>query len=678
MQCLTALEALVKDCGSNPVPENLASDYDAAQNTICHLSVLVDSLDEQDITPPGLDADAEDSAPISAPAPLGGAPLDPPSDALPPRIPALWTEGNYEYFYGCTEPLFPVVTGKVPLDDLLITMDDPIDSKILLPHSLKIYTIAELRSATPSAVHPWLNCYEDPLEPLKSWSRDTFTHVYSREGFFFLLACVAQRDAQWHDKKLEKLCSALSTQWQQELTIEHIPPCHDWMLCSIPSVPSEGDPSFELLSAALICLSEGNALYVVCHITPISMVRELDVHIKGSITDPSSVYHQLKKKQLEYESKGAFLGWCIIGIHSGKGITHYQATFLLDSNCVSWPWSHDWLHPHGSLPPSHNLLDFMLSWSAIKPYVCQGCYNTDHYTTECALAHIRLGGVPIIGPQSLSLMLHKKAAERLVIVNKSLVPPKHAQPSPLSAVGEADIDASPVPLESLSHPLLPEVLQAIDLAFKFLSLKLHSVLHCFPGFTLELVRELCTHHMGDIHMVAANLHSRGFAVPWVQDKLEQEWSGFRASQVIPGTLTVSAMSQSTPPPQYFKQVQFINSIILLLPIPSPPPNILEIIASCHGNLSAVMCCLEISHKMSVPPYSTANLTDQFSNWLAKSWLGPSAVLGNTPQAPNAPLNEPIHTPTALPSTPVSFDSPMEDVTIMSPHTSACPVLAAEQ
>ena len=676
---LTALEALVSDCGSNPVPEGLASDYDAAQTTVCHLSALVDSLDEQDNAPPGSEADVDDPAPISAPAPLGDVPSDPPLDAPPPRVPAPWTENNYENFYGRTEPLFPALTGKVPLADLLVTMDDPIDSKLLLPRSLEVYTVAELRSATPSNVRPWLNRYEDPLEPLKCWSRDTFSRVYNRDGFFFLLARVVQCDAQWRDKKLDKLRAALSSRWQLELTIERIPPRHDWMLCSIPSVPKEGDPSYELLSAALIRLSEGNASYVVRHITPISTVRELDVHIKGSIADPNSVYHQLKKKQLEYESKGAFLRWRVIGVRSGKGVTRYRATFLLDSNRVSWPWSHDWNHPHGSLPPSHNLLDFMPSWNAIKPYACQGCYNANHYTSECALAHIRLGGVPIIGPQSLSLMMHKKAAERLVIVDKSLVPPKRSQPAgPLGAPDGDAIDASPVPLESPSRPLLPEVSQAIDSSFKFLSLKLHSVIHHFPGLTLELVKELCSRHQGDIHMVAANLHSQGFAVPWIQDKLEQEWSGFQASQLIPGTLTVSAMSNSAPPPRYFKQVQFINSIISLLPIPSPPPNVLEIVASCHGDLSAVMRRLEVSHHMSVPPYSAATLTDQFSNWLAKSWLGPSAVLGNTPQAPHAPLNEPVRTPTALPSAPVPHDSPMEDVTFVSPHTMTRPAPAAEQ
>ena len=675
---LTALEALVKDCGSNPVPDTLAADYDTAQTAVHHLSSLVDSLDENDGAPPGSIADADDTAPTTPPAPLSGA-LPGPTDSAPPPppcTPAPWTEGNYENFYRRTEPLFPVVTGKIPLEDLLITMDDPIDSKILLPRSLEIYTVAELKSATPSSVRPWLNHYEDPLEPLKSWSCDTFTRVYGRDGFFFLMACVAQRDAQWRDKKLEKLRSALSARWNTDVTVERIPPRHDWMLCSIPTVPVEGSPTYELLSAALIRLSEGNASYVIRHITPLSTVRELDVHIKGSIADPNSVFHQLKKKQLEYESKGAFLGWRVIGVQSGKGVTRYHATFLLDTNCVSWPWTHSWNHPHGSLPSAHNLLDFMPSWSAIKPYACQGCYNSDHYTEECALAHIRLGGVPIISPASMSLMLHKKAAERLVIVDKSLVPPQRDAPGSAGAAGA--LDASPIPLESPARPPLPEVSQAIDSSFKFLSLKLHSILHHFPNLTLELVRELCTQHQGDIHMVAANLHSRGFAVPWVQDKLEEEWVGFQSSQLIPGTLTVSAMSRSAPPPRYFKQVQFINSILALLPVPNPPPNVPEIVASCHGDLLAVMRNLEISHKISVPPYSTAALTDQFSNWLAKSWLGPSAVLGNTPQAPNAPLNEPIRTPSALPLASDPQDSPMEDITIVSPHIRPALAPAAEQ
>ena len=219
---LTALEALVKDCGSNPVPDTLAADYNTAQTAVHHLSSLVDSLDDDDDAPPGSIADADDTAPTAPPAPLSSALPDPTVSAPPPppRAPAPWTEGNYENFYGRTEPLFPVVTGKIPLEDLLVTMDDPVDSKILLPRSLEIYTVADLKLATPSSVRPWLNRYEDSLEPLKSWPCDTFTRVYGREGFFFLMARVAQRDAQWQDKKLEKLRSALSTRWNTDITIE--------------------------------------------------------------------------------------------------------------------------------------------------------------------------------------------------------------------------------------------------------------------------------------------------------------------------------------------------------------------------------------------------------------------------------------------------------------------------
>lgn len=140
-----------------------------------HLSTLVDSLDEQDIKPPGSAADADEATPIIVPAPLGDVPPRPPNDAPPPCTPVPWTENNYENFYGQTEPLFPIVTGKIPIADLLITMDNPIDSKILLPCLLEVYTIADLKTATLSAVCPWLNHYEDPLEPLKSWSCNTFT-----------------------------------------------------------------------------------------------------------------------------------------------------------------------------------------------------------------------------------------------------------------------------------------------------------------------------------------------------------------------------------------------------------------------------------------------------------------------------------------------------------------------
>ena len=64
---LTALEALVKDCGSNPVLDTLAADYDTAQTAVHHLSSLVDSLDENDNAPPGSIADADDAAPTTPP-----------------------------------------------------------------------------------------------------------------------------------------------------------------------------------------------------------------------------------------------------------------------------------------------------------------------------------------------------------------------------------------------------------------------------------------------------------------------------------------------------------------------------------------------------------------------------------------------------------------------------------
>ena len=682
---LTALEALVKDKDPSTIPPNLAADHETAQNEVHRLNELVEVLDDSDILPPSSEAGADDTAPappIDAPAPLGD--IDPSAaPVLPPRAPAPWSEKNYENFYDRTALSFPAVSGKFPISDLLVTMDDPIDSKILMPRSLEVYTVDELRSATAANLRPWLNRYEDPLEPCKSWSPDTFSQVYSRDCFFFFIARVAQRDAQWRDKKLDKLRAALSSRWSVPVELERIPPRHDWMLCSIPHVPKEGDPTFEILSAALIRLSDGNASYVVRHIAPLSTLRDLDIHVKGSIADPSSVYNQLRKKQLEYESSGAFLGWRVIGVRPGKAVSRYRASFLLDSNRVSWPWTHSWNHPHGSIPPSHNLLDFMPAWSATKPYACQSCYNSDHFTMECPLAHIRLGGTLIVSPTSLSLMLRKKAAERLVIVDKSLIPPPVSGKS--SHPAENLLNLSPIPLESPARPLHPDVSRAVDLAFKFLSLKLHSILPSLRGLTLELVRELCTLHKGDVHMVVANLHSRGFNTPWNPAILEPEWATFQISNAIPGSASVSAMSVIAPP-RYFKQVQFIQDILSLIPMPpsvssAPPLNIPEIVVSCHGDLQSIMRRLEIAHNIPVPPYTADSLTSQFSTWLAKPLLGNSAPLDTTPgPSPEFPVthgNMPVKPPAALPQAPAAPMLPEESITIVSPHDPPASLAAAQ-
>jgi len=504
---------------------------------------------------------ASDAGDVAAPDPEIHAPLGSSTDlpaaaaATPPACaPVPWTESNYENFYARTASAFPSVLGKFPLSELLVVMDSPIESKLLMPRALEVYMVDELKGATARGVCPWLNRYEDPIEPCKSWSVETFQRIYSRDSFCFLLARVAQRDAQWRDWKLEKLRSALSSRWRVDVTIERVPPRHDWVLCSIPAVPAPGDLTHEILSAALIRLSEGNASYVVRHLAPLSTLRDLDIHIKGSVADPASVFNQLKKKLLSYKSSGAFLGWQVTGVRPSNAVSKYRTSFLLDNNRVSWPWTHAWDHPHGSLPAAHVLLDFLPSWSATKPYVCQCCYNSDHFSLECPLAHIRLGGVPVVSPVSLSLMLHKKPGERLVIVDKSFPLP----PLPTDLVACAVLDNTPVPFESPARPLPPSVSLAIDASFKFLSSKLHSIMHTFDGLSMELIRELCSHHHGDVHMVLSNLASRSFDIPWPQDEIDREWSIFQRSGPGPCSSSPSMVADSASPPRYFKLVQFVR------------------------------------------------------------------------------------------------------------------------
>jgi len=662
---LSALEALEMDCGTGPVPGNLAADLAVARDTVLELSWVVDSLDAADEFPPASVADGGDAPDPEIHAPLGGSSSDPATVAAPTaRAPAPWSESNYENFYARTASAFPAVLGKFPLSKLIVVMDSPIKSKLLMPRALEIYTTDELKGATARGVRPWLNRYEDPIEPCKSWSAETFQHIYSRDSFCFLLARVAQRDAQWRDRKLEKLRSALSSRWRVEVTIERVPPRHDWVLCSIPAVPAPGDLPYEILSAALLRLSDGNASYIVRHLAPLSTLRDLDVTIKGSIADPVSVFNQLKKKLLAYKSSGTFLGWRVTGVRPGNAVSKYRATFLLDSNRVSWPWTHAWDHPHGSLPASHTLLDFSPSWSAVKPYACQCCYNSDHFSLECPLAHIRLGGMPVISPVSLSLMLHKKPAERLVIVDRAFLPP--SQPSDLAArATRAVLDNTPVPFESPAHPLPPGVSLAIDASFKFLSSKLHSIMHTFDGLSMELIHKLCSRHHGDVHMVLSNLASRSFDIPWQQDEIDREWSIFRrpGSGPTPRSSSPSVLADSMSPPRYLKLVQFVREILHPLPPVHPVPNLPEIVTSCHGDLQAIMRHLEVVYRVSVPPYSAASLNAQFSNWLIPTPSGHASMA----------LDDVVtYTPAALPPAPAAPTPLHEEVTQVSPYAPAPP------
>ena len=147
-------------------------------------------------------------------------------------------------------------------------MDKPINSKLFLPHPLEVYSAEELKEVNKSKFI-WCHYYEDPLEPAKSWSQETFSQVYSKPGFHFMVARMAQIGQMSCDSKLPSLQSKLSLRWSCPVEFATMEPRQDWMLCTIPDCLG---PRAEILTAALIRLLNGNASYVVRHFGPPSRI----------------------------------------------------------------------------------------------------------------------------------------------------------------------------------------------------------------------------------------------------------------------------------------------------------------------------------------------------------------------------------------------------------------------
>ena len=457
---------------ANPPPgsdlDSLASRLSRAQDLVMALDEEVDAM-EQEAVPP-TDTGAEDDVPIAAGRSY--VPVPEPEIAVAP-----WPESNFEGFLECMAPLFSLPTGKLPLESLLVPMEEPSDSKILLPHPLELYTESEINLAGPKSRAPWLNRHEDTLEPVKSWSLDTFRQVYLRDGFHFMLARTAQSGVQSCDLKLSTLRSRLSSRWDCEVKIAAMDPRQDWMLCTIPDVAG---PRAEILSTALMHLSDSNTSYIVRHFSSISRNRDLIIVIKGSRDDPNSVYNQLRKRLLEFEAKGVRLGWQVIGVRKTSVLGQYRASFLLDSPSVFWLWSFKFDHTHGSINPSLPLLNFEPPWVARKPYACQACYASDHSTNECPLQSVRLGGVPIVSHMSIEMVSNRKAAECIIVVDCSLipkkapVPPDAMPPPPVPPAcldkGKSKAPLSPVPESPPPSSFVPR----LDSIVSFLTLKLHN------------------------------------------------------------------------------------------------------------------------------------------------------------------------------------------------------------
>src|SRR5882757_9640854 len=351
------------------------------------------------------------------PVPSTDAPGTPPPAGKP------WPQANYEGYIDQAASLFPPAPGKMSLDVLLFTMEEPTDSKLLLPRALELYSVQELRKAASSGQSVWQNRYEDPLDPVKCWSKAEFTQVYSRPGYHFMIARVAQLGPQSKDPKLNTLLGMLKARWGHSLTITTLDPRQDWMFCTVP----ENSTGYEeILKTDLIRIHDGNASYVVRRFGLASTSRDLEFTVRGSTGDGDSIYAQLRKKQLEFESSGVSLGWRVAGVRRAGAMAKYRGTFILDSHKTFWPWSMDFGHKHGSIPPASPLLNFDTTWSARRPYACQCCYSSDHSTFECPLANLRIGGVPVVSFGSRDLVLRKKAAERLIITDRSLIPTRVA------------------------------------------------------------------------------------------------------------------------------------------------------------------------------------------------------------------------------------------------------------
>ena len=323
-----------------------------------------------------------------------------------------WLEDNYEDFVTKRNSLVArqKITGKVAFSDLIVKQKAPASSKTMMPCAIEFFTVDEIDAITPKSIKSrWCNFYKDPVEPAKCWSEDEFRTYHDRPGFHFMIACIAQAGAQFNDSKLSILRTKLSDRWKTSITFQHMQPRMDWMLATVPELT---DLSKEILSTDLIRLHDGNACYVIRHFTTPSLVRDLEITIANTITDPGSIFAKMKKRCQEFEKAGTPLGWRVAGVRSANAAAKYRATFYLKDADKYWPWLHDWSHPHGSVPVTVPILNFDPAWKARKAYACQLCYSSDHHLLECPLPHVKIGGVPLVSSISRGLCMSRTAAER--------------------------------------------------------------------------------------------------------------------------------------------------------------------------------------------------------------------------------------------------------------------------
>jgi len=493
--------------------------------------------------------------------------IEVPDDAPPekphrPSAKELWPETNYQNYTERVAPLFPTAEGKIPLDSLFVKMEEPVDSKLYLPRPLELYTVDELAKVVPKGMSRWNNRYEDPMEPAKSWTWEEFSEVYNKPGFHFMLARVAQLGPQFKDPKLSTLRSKLATRWNCAVALQKMDPRQDWMLCT---VPSDSDGEKDALKYDLIWLTEGNAVYVIRRFAPAGRARDLEWVVKGSLADEEAIYTQMRKRLLEFEMDDTRLGWRVLGVRKAGATSKFRGTFVLDSTAVYWPWSMTWGHKHGSVPESSPLLNFEPTWSARRPYACQCCYSTDHFTEECPLPFMKVGGNSLISHPARTLVIKKKAAERIIHLEKSswelpvpkipdtplripaspsglmTRPQRPTGPPPLTVVNEESERAATDDAISVDEDARMSVAAfpphddppygVVDNLIKFLMLQLHGNITEGMGLTEAKIQLLCKSHKGSLPAVLSSLRREG----WLPASVSDQVMSFEYDRYLMGT-----------------------------------------------------------------------------------------------------------------------------------------------
>ena len=535
--------------------ESPAPGFDVGQ-VRAHSRALTAQIQEQEKVVDMLDGGANPDETDMGDDPItdGVSVVEVPDDAAPEKAPRpsakdMWPESNYQDYAERVGPLFPTPTGKMPLDSLFVKMEEPVDSKLYLPRPLELYTVDELAKVVPKGLPRWNNRYEDPMEPAKSWTWDEFSQIYNAPGFHFMIARVAQVGPQYKDPKLSTLRSKLATRWRCAVALQKMDPRQDWMLCTVPS-GSDGEK--EALKYDLVRLSEGNAVYVIRKFAPAGRARDLEWVVKGSLADDNTIYTQMRKRLLDFEMSDTRLGWRVLGVRKAGATSKFRGTFILDSASVYWPWSMDWGHKHGSVPDSSPLLNFEPTWSARRPYACQCCYSTDHFTEECPLPFMKVGGNSLVSQPARTLVIKKKAMERIISLDRSAwelpvppapgtprVPPSPSRPlpkvplarktAPLSAVDELTSkmdtdDARSVASDARQSVAAPPPLddppyQVVDTLVRFLSLQLAGSMTQGMGLTESKIQFLCKSHKGSLPAVLAALRRDSWLPTSVSDQV---------------------------------------------------------------------------------------------------------------------------------------------------------------